>query len=83
MAIAKTLEDIITERAPLVCEQIERVVEFAAAGKALAPPPEETTLASSIDRQTTETGSQSSGIRWIVLLIILAATFVLYWVLNR
>lgn len=54
-----------------------------AAGKALAPPPEETTLASSIDRQTTETGSQSSGIRWIVLLIILAATFVLYWVLNR
>jgi hypothetical protein len=24
MAVAKTLEDIITEQAPIVCEQIER-----------------------------------------------------------
>jgi len=29
MAVAKTLEDIITEQAPIVCEQIERAVEFA------------------------------------------------------
>ena len=29
MAIAKTLEDIITEQAPIVCEQIERAVDFA------------------------------------------------------
>jgi hypothetical protein len=29
MAVAKTLEDIITEQAPIVYEQIERAVDFA------------------------------------------------------
>ena len=29
MATAKTLEDIITEQAPIVCEQIEAAVSFA------------------------------------------------------
>ena len=29
MAVAKTLEDIITEHAPIVCEQIEAAVAFA------------------------------------------------------
>ncbi len=29
MAVAKTLKDIIAEKAPIVCEQIETAVSFA------------------------------------------------------
>jgi hypothetical protein len=33
MTVAETLEDIITEQAPIVCEQIEAAVSFASKNK--------------------------------------------------